>query len=94
MSRSSWKPLFISNELLKQSQDSNVIKDRDALFSINRATVLTKPMIGYKINVYNGIRFYTITVSSDMLGHRVGEFAPTRKKPIAKKDKKKQQKKK
>lgn len=94
MSRSSWKPLFVSNELLKQSNDSSLVKERDVLFAYNRATVLTKPMIGYKISIYNGIRFYTITVSSDMLGHRVGEFAPTRKKPIAKKDKKKQQKKK
>ncbi len=94
MSRSSWKPLFTSSELLKQSVDSNIVKERDVLFSFNRATVLTQPMIGYKISVYNGIRFYTITVSSDMLGHRVGEFAPTRKKPIAKKDKKKQQQKK
>jgi len=47
---------------------------------INRATVLTKQMIGLKIHVYNGMRFFPITVTSDMLGHRVGEFAPTRKK--------------
>jgi len=94
MSRSAWKPLFLSNELLKQSQNSSLVKERDVVFSFNRATVLTEPMIGYKINVYNGIRFYSITVSSDMLGHRVGEFSPTRKKPTPKKDKKKQQKKK
>jgi ribosomal protein S19 len=40
------------------------------------------------------MRFYSITVSSEMLGHRLGEFAPTRKKPVPKKDKKKLQKKK
>jgi ribosomal protein S19 len=45
-------------------------------------------MLGFKINIYNGIRFYTIVVSSDMLGHRLGEFSPTRKKPIPKKSKK------
>jgi small subunit ribosomal protein S19 len=44
-------------------------------------------MLGLNINVYNGLRFFNITVSLDMLGHRLGEFAPTRKKPIAKKDK-------
>jgi small subunit ribosomal protein S19 len=71
-----------------------LVKERDVVFSFNRATVLTEKMIGYKISVYNGMRFYTITVSSDMLGHRVGEFSPTRKRPIPKKDKKKQQKKK
>ena len=94
MSRSFWKPLYISNELLKQYQDSSLVKERDVVFSFNRATVLTEKMIGYKISVYNGMRFYTITVSSDMLGHRVGEFSPTSKRPIPKKDKKKQQKKK
>jgi small subunit ribosomal protein S19 len=44
-------------------------------------------MLGLTINVYNGLRFFSIIVSLDMLGHRLGEFSPTRKKPIAKKDK-------
>ena len=46
------------------------------------------------MHVYNGLRFYSITISSEMLGHRLGEFSPTRKKPVPKKDKKKQAKKK
>jgi len=44
-------------------------------------------MVGMSINIYNGCRFFNVVVSTDMLGHRLGEFAPTRKKPIAKKDK-------
>jgi ribosomal protein S19 len=46
-------------------------------------------MVGLKLQVYNGIRFFPLNVTNDMLGHRVGEFAPTRKKPIPKKKKKK-----
>jgi len=87
MSRSSWKPLFLSNEMATQIKDK-VSNKLDDFFAYNRATVLTQQMLGFKINIYNGIRFYTITVSSDMLGHRLGEFSPTRKKPIPKKAKK------
>ena len=87
MSRSSWKPLFLSNEMATQIKDK-VSNKLDDFFAYNRATVLTQQMLGFKINIYNGIRFYTIVVSSDMLGHRLGEFSPTRKKPIPKKSKK------
>ena len=66
----------------------------DEIVAFNRATYLTEPFIGQKIHVYNGLRFYSIIVSSEMLGHRLGEFSPTRKKPVAKKDKKKVVKKK
>jgi small subunit ribosomal protein S19 len=66
----------------------------DEIVAFNRATYLTEPFIGQKIHVYNGLRFYSIVVSSEMLGHRLGEFSPTRKKPVAKKDKKKVVKKK
>lgn len=87
MARSSWKPLFLSNEVANQIKEKSS-KKVEEIFAYNRATVLTQQMLGLKINIYNGIRFYTIVVSSDMLGHRLGEFSPTRKKPIAKKTKK------
>ncbi len=87
MARSSWKPLFLSNEVANQIKEKSS-KKVEEIFAYNRATVLTQQMLGLKINIYNGMRFYTIVVSSDMLGHRLGEFSPTRKKPIAKKTKK------
>lgn len=82
MSRVSWKPLFLHPEFMSQ-QKKNLTHEEVVLF--NRATVITKQMIGLKFQIYNGIRFFPITVTTDMLGHRVGEFAPTRKKPIPKK---------
>lgn len=82
MSRVSWKPLFLHPEFMHQ-QNKNLSQEEVVLF--NRATVITKQMIGLKFQIYNGIRFFPLTVTTDMLGHRVGEFAPTRKKPIPKK---------
>jgi ribosomal protein S19 len=45
-------------------------------------------MLGIRISVYNGVRFFSFTVDKGKLGYCVGEFAPTRKKPIQKKKKK------
>lgn len=83
MSRVSWKPLYIHNDFIKQKTTNT-----SEIILFNRATVITKSMIGTKVQIYNGVRFFPITITSDMLGHRVGEFAPTRKKPQFKKIKK------
>jgi small subunit ribosomal protein S19 len=85
MARVAWKPLYIHPDFLNQKKN---IKNDEEIILYNRATVLTKQMIGLKFQIYNGMRFFPITITSDMLGHRVGEFAPTRKKPLAKKIKK------
>jgi small subunit ribosomal protein S19 len=61
------------------------VKTQEEVVLFNRATVITKQMIGIKFQIYNGMRFFPILVTSDMIGHRVGEFAPTRKKPLPKK---------
>ncbi|RZJ55654.1 MAG: 30S ribosomal protein S19 [Flavobacterium sp.] len=74
------------NDFIEQKK---VNKEHEDIVLFNRATVLTKQMVGLKLQVYNGIRFFPLNVTNDMLGHRVGEFAPTRKKPIPKKKKKK-----
>jgi small subunit ribosomal protein S19 len=61
------------------------IQNQEEIILTNRATVLTKQMLGAKLNIYNGLRFFPLIVTSEMLGHRVGEFAPTRKKLVQKK---------
>lgn len=82
MSRVSWKPLFLHPEFMLQQKK---VKTQEEVVLFNRATVITKQMIGIKFQIYNGMRFFPILVTSDMIGHRVGEFAPTRKKPLPKK---------
>ena len=46
-------------------------------------------MLGMTFEIYNGIKFITLTITPDKIGYKVGEFAITRKKPIEKKKKKK-----
>jgi len=82
MSRSAWKPLFIHPQYTEGSQ-SNEIKRQ------NRSTAFNKIMIGQSINIYNGIRWYTVIVSDEILGQCIGQFAPTRKQLIYKKKTKK-----
>jgi ribosomal protein S19 len=82
MSRVNWKPIFLHPEFMYQQKK---VQNQEDIVLTNRATVLTKQMIGAKLHIYNGIRFFPLLVTSEMLGHRVGEFAPTRKKLVQKK---------
>jgi len=81
MSRSIWKPDFLHTQYIDQA-------GQEEIFLVNRATRLTLEMVGQRIQVYNGMRFFPLRVSSDMVGHLVGEFAPTRKRSVNKKGKK------
>ena len=84
MSRSIWKPVYIHPQLISQLND-NETKD---IVIFNRNTILTEEFIGYRLHIYNGVRFFSIEVDADKIGHRLGEFSPTKKKPIPKKKKK------
>ena len=78
MSRSAWKPLFVHPQYI-EGIAINEIKRQ------NRSIAFTKKIIGQIIYIYNGIRWYTITVSDEILGQSIGQFAPTRHQPIYKK---------
>jgi small subunit ribosomal protein S19 len=86
MSRSCWIPLFLHPEFIIQKQKN---QKAEHIVLYNRATVITKQMLGLKLDIYNGIRFFNIIITNDMIGHSVGEFSPTRKKPLQKKTKNK-----
>ncbi len=88
MARSSWKPFFVGKDFIQQYKQENIQK-HDEIIVYNRSTVIRQYMVGLKIQVYNGIRFFLVEITSEMVGHCLGEFAPTRKKPIPKKKKKK-----
>jgi ribosomal protein S19 len=53
----------------------------------NRSTYITQSMLGRRFQVYNGIRWFQLEIVPEMVGHCLGEFAPTRKHPIPKKKK-------
>lgn len=90
MSRSVWKPLYIHKDFIEQQQ---LLLQGQSIVIFNRATAITKALIGAQIQIYNGIRFFSFTIDSDMVGHKVGEFAPTCKKPKMKIKKKEAKKK-
>ena len=78
MSRSLKKGPYINEKLLKKvmamsANDKTVVKTWD------RACVITPEMVGRKIGVYNGRIHVVVDVVENMVGHRLGEFSPTRK---------------
>ncbi len=87
MGRSSWKPFYVAKDFLKQ-QDNQKNNENEDIILYNRATVIRKYMVGLKVQIYNGIRFFLIEITSEMTGHCLGEFAPTRKIPMLKQKKK------
>lgn len=81
MSRSKWKGPYINSNTKLKSTDKQLIKPRS--FEI------TSNVIGNSFNVHTGNSFIKINITEDMIGHKIGEFVPTRKKFIFKKKKKK-----
>ncbi len=78
MGRSLKKGAFIHPKLLKKIQaakDGN----KGPIKTWSRASTITPDMVGLKFQVHNGKTFVEFTVNEDMVGHRLGEFAPTRK---------------
>ncbi len=78
MSRSSKKGPFVDPKLLKKISDlkpgvKTVIK------TWSRASEISPEMVGFTFGVHNGKDFISVSVSEDMVGHRLGEFSPTRK---------------
>jgi len=69
MSRSSWKPSFIHTDILNSllQEDSSTKKEEIVVY--NRNTLLTEEMLGLRFFVYNGIRFFSIEVTTEKLGH-------------------------
>ncbi len=78
MSRSLKKGWFIHPKLIKKVQKVIETNDRKPIRTWSRPSVITPDMIGLTIEVYNGKRFYPIYITDDLVGHRLGEFSPTR----------------
>lgn len=78
MSRSSKKNPFVDSKLLKKI---SVLKpgDRTVVKTWSRASEVSPEMVGFTFGVHNGKDFITVRVTEEMVGHRLGEFAPTRK---------------
>jgi len=75
--RSLKKGPFVDGHLMKKVQDQGV-DDRRPIKTWSRRSMVIPDMVGYTIAVHNGRRFMPVYVSENMVGHKLGEFAPTR----------------
>jgi len=78
VSRSSKKGPFVEAKLLKKVETLNVTGERRAIRTWSRASTVFPQMIGHTIAVHNGRVHVPVFVSENMVGHKLGEFAPTR----------------
>ena len=78
MSRSLKKGPFVEERLLARVQVMNQKNEKQLLKTWSRASVIFPDFIGHTIAVYNGKKHIPVFISENMVGHRLGEFAPTR----------------
>ena len=78
MSRSLKKGPYVEQRLLARVQTMNSKNEKKVLKTWSRASVIFPDFIGHTIAVYNGKKHIPVFISENMVGHRLGEFAPTR----------------
>jgi small subunit ribosomal protein S19 len=78
MSRSLKKGAFIDTHLLKKGQAMATIEKKQAIKTWSRRSTIHPDFVGLTFSVYNGKQFIPVYVSENMVGHKLGEFAPTR----------------
>ncbi len=78
VSRSIKKGPFIAKSLYKQVVDMNKSGDKRMVKTFSRCSTIIPEMVGYTISVYNGKTWVPVYVTENLVGHKLGEFAPTR----------------
>ena len=78
MSRSLKKGPFIEVSLLKKITDMNSKGEKKVLKSWSRRSTIFPEMVGHTIAIHDGRKHVPIYITEDMVGHKLGEFAPTR----------------
>ena len=78
MARSVWKGPFVEESLIKKVENEKSNPKRKPIKTWSRKSTIIQDFIGLSFLIYNGKKFIPITVSEDMVGHKFGEFAPTR----------------
>lgn len=78
MSRSLKKGPFVADHLLKKIEKMDAGEKRSVILTWSRASTVLPVMIGHTIAVYNGQEHIPVLISDQMVGHKLGEFSPTR----------------
>ena len=78
MSRSVKKGPFIEKSLYKKVVEASKAGDRKMLKTFSRTSTIIPEMVGMTISVYNGKTWVPVYVTENLVGHKLGEFSPTR----------------
>ena len=78
MARSVKKGPFVDARLLARIHDMNTKNEKRVLKTWSRSSTVTPDFVGHTLAVHNGNKFVPVYVSENMVGHKLGEFSPTR----------------
>lgn len=78
MTRSVWKGPFVDGYLLKKAEVSRQSNKKEVIRIWSRRSTILPQFVGLTFGVHNGHKFVPVFVSEEMVGHKFGEFAPTR----------------
>ena len=78
MARSVWKGPFVEESLIKKVDKQKNDPSKKPIKTWSRKSTIIPDFVGSSFLIHNGKKFIPITISEDMVGHKLGEFAPTR----------------
>ena len=78
MARSVWKGPFVDGYLLKKAETSRASGRKEVIKTWSRRSTILPQFVGLTFGVYNGQKFLPVLVNENMVGHKLGEFSPTR----------------
>ena len=78
MTRSVWKGPFVDSHLLKKVKAASDTGGNSVIKTWSRRSTILPQFVGITFNVYNGKKFIPVLVSEEMVGQKLGEYAPTR----------------
>ncbi|MEX1148209.1 MAG: 30S ribosomal protein S19 [Sphingomonadales bacterium] len=78
MARSVWKGPFVDSYLLKKAEEAQSAARRTSIKTWSRRSTILPQFVGLTFDVHNGQKFVPVHVNEDMVGHKFGEFSPTR----------------
>jgi small subunit ribosomal protein S19 len=78
LARSVWKGPFIDGYLLKKAETARAAKRNEIIRIWSRRSTIIPQFVGLTFGVHNGKKFIPVLVTENMVGHKFGEFAPTR----------------
>ncbi len=78
MARSVWKGPFVDGYILKKAEAAQASGRKQVIRIWSRRSTVLPQFVGLTFGVYNGRKFIPVLISEDMVGHKFGEFSPTR----------------